>query len=284
MAAWIACVLVALVILKPQEITPALAGVPLLHLAFAGVVVATVRDLVCRRIRLALAPQVPFVLGFFAVALVVTAVKAPASLGDQAGALGVVTCVFAAVAVGCGSAAGLRAFALTLAGCSAIVGAVAIVQSDRPFGCFLAEPDDWEGRGELAPDGRPCETALDCRENAPVPDGNYRCERPGPLSTCTIGGRVRYRGSLADPNELSLAISIALPFALALGARPLAHARGSGPLAHARGSNAFSCELGGPQARSAGPGLRAGCYFFSASLRASSMTFLNLPYGWAPLM
>jgi hypothetical protein len=219
MAAWVACVLVALVILKPQEFVPALAGLPLVHLAFGGVLAAAARDLVCRRIRLSLAPQIPFVAAFFALALGVTAVKAPASLDDQLGALGVVACVVAAVAVGCASPAGLRAFAITLAGCSAIVSVVAIIQSERPLGCFLAAADDWEGRGEIVPDGRPCETVLDCRKDPPVPDGNYRCERPGPLATATIGGRVRYRGSLADPNELSLAVSIALPFALALGAR-----------------------------------------------------------------
>ncbi len=219
MAAWVACVLVALVVLKPQELVPALAGVPLVHIAFAGVVVALFRDLVRRRVRLVLAPQVPFVLAFFGWALLVTAVKRPAALGDEVVSLVIVAGIFGAVATGCGSAAGLRALAITLAGCAAVVATVAIVQSQAPFGCFLADPDDWEGRGELVFDGRPCETALDCRTNAPVPDGNYRCERRGPLSTSTIGGRVRYRGSLADPNELSLALAMALPFALALASR-----------------------------------------------------------------
>jgi hypothetical protein len=60
---------------------------------------------------------------------------------------------------------------------------------------------------------------LDCRKDAPRPDGNYRCERRGPLNTATIGGRVRYRGSLADPNELSLTISVALPLVVALASR-----------------------------------------------------------------
>ncbi len=40
------------------------------------------------------------------------------------------------------------------------------------------------------------------RIEAPVPDGNYTVrERPGPPAMSTIDGRVRYRGSLADPNE-----------------------------------------------------------------------------------
>jgi O-antigen ligase len=220
MAAWVTCLLVALVVLKPQEFVPALAGLPLVHLAFAGVIVAAARERLHGRLRGGLAPQVPYVLAFFAWALFVTAVKAPAALGVQALPLVIVAGLFLAVATCCATPAGLRAFAVTLTACAAVVTVTALVQSTRPLGCFLAEPDDWEGRGELAPDGRPCATSLDCQKAAPVPDSNYRCEQPGPLGTSTIGGRVRYRGSLADPNELSLALAIALPFALALATRP----------------------------------------------------------------
>jgi hypothetical protein len=216
MAAWAACALVALVILKPQEFAPALAGLPLVHVAFVVALVALVRDLVRGKVRLTLAPQVPFVLAFLGWAAFVTAVKRPEAFADQAVSLAIVAGIFGVVATACATPSGLRALALTLSACAAVVVTVAIVQSEGPFVCFLAAPDDWEGRGELALDGRPCVTPSDCRENAPVPDGNYRCERAGPLSTATIGGRVRYRGSLADPNELSLALAMALPFAMAL--------------------------------------------------------------------
>ncbi len=217
MAAWVACVLVLLVVLKPQEFLPGLAGLPLVHVAFAAVGVAAARDLVCRRIRLSLPPQAPFVVAFFGWALLVTALKRPDVLGAQVVALAIVCGLFLAVAIGCASAAGLRAFALTWVACAAVVTVTALVQSRQPYGCFLAAPDDWEGRGEIVFDGRPCETAADCHRGAAVPDGNYRCERPGPLATATIGGRVRYRGALADPNELSLALAMALPFAGVLG-------------------------------------------------------------------
>jgi hypothetical protein len=224
MAAWISCALCALVIVKPQEFLELLRGLPLVYLAFGAALVAAAVDVLRRRLRLSLAPQIPFVLAFFAWALLVTALKRPAVLGDQLVSLAILTGLYFAVAVGCACPAGLRAFAVTLTGCAALAAAVALVQSQRPFGCHLAAPEDWEGRGELTFDGRPCETALDCRKDAPVPDGNYRCERRGPLSTATIGGRVRYRGSLADPNELSLTLSMALPFALALAERRRARA------------------------------------------------------------
>jgi hypothetical protein len=229
MAAWIACALVALVLLKPQEVVEPLAGLPLLHIAFAIAVVCAARDAIHRRIRLSVAPQVPYVLAFFGWTLVVTAIKRPDALGAAASSLAVLAGVFLAIAVGCASRAGVRAFAWTMAGAAALVTCVALVQSGRPFVCFLAAPDDWEGRGELAWDGRPCETPLDCRLGAPVPDGNYRCERSGPLQTSTIGGRIRYRGSLADPNELSLALAAALPFVIALAGRRQRVAHGGGP-------------------------------------------------------
>lgn len=230
MAAWIACALAALVIIKPQEFLAALAGLPLLYVAFAVAVIAASADLIRGRLRLSLPPPVPFLLAFLAWASLVTAVKRPGVLGDQLLGFAILAGLYAAVAVGCATREGMRAFAVTLCACAALTALVAIAQSQAPLGCFLAAPDDWEGRGELVADGRPCEAPLDCRVDAPVPDGNYRCERGGPLGTATLGGRVRYRGSLADPNELSLTVCLALPFAAALAARPPARRRPPAPV------------------------------------------------------
>ncbi|HVY45651.1 MAG TPA: O-antigen ligase family protein, partial [Minicystis sp.] len=149
-------------------------------------------------------------------ALLTTAVKRSAALSDEFLPIAVLSGVYLASSLALGSARGLRLFAATFAGCAALVAVVALVQATRPFGCFLGAATDWEGKGELQFDGRPCETVLDCRKDAPVEDGNYRCERVGPLGTSTIGGRIRYRGSLADPNELSLTLAAAIPLAIAL--------------------------------------------------------------------
>ena len=220
MAAWLVGVLCALVIIKPQEFVEALAGLPLVYLAFAAVILTVVVLWIRGRLRPSLAPQTPFVIAFFAWGLLVTAVKQPDTLGDQALALAILLGLYLAVAIGCGTPRGLRIFAMTYVACAVLATTVAIVQGYGPWGCFLGADEDWEGKGELAYDGRACETNLDCRVNAPVPWGNYRCEHVGPLGTSSIGGRVRYRGSLADPNELSLMISLALPFAFALGSTP----------------------------------------------------------------
>src|SRR5512141_1535862 len=104
MAAWVACALVALVLLKPQEFIPALSGLPLVHLAFAGALAAAAIDIIRGRLRLALAPQVPYLVAFLGWALLVTAVKRPDALGEQVVGLAIVLGMFTAVAVGCGSA------------------------------------------------------------------------------------------------------------------------------------------------------------------------------------
>ncbi|WP_437681476.1 O-antigen ligase family protein [Sorangium sp. So ce131] len=226
MAAWVVCALCALVILKPQEFIPELAGIPLVHAAFGLTLLAAALDVVWRRLRPTLAPQVVYALAFLAWAALTTAIKRPNALEERGLQIATVAGLFVAISVAAASARGLRALALTLVACAALTTGVALVQAFQPYGCMLAAPEDWDGKGELTPDGRPCETDLDCRKDPPVPDGNYRCERPGPLGTSTIDGRVRYRGSLADPNELSLTAGMAIPLAIALAERrPRARAR-----------------------------------------------------------
>ncbi|XXT23658.1 O-antigen ligase family protein [Sorangium sp. So ce429] len=219
MAAWVVCALCALVIIKPQEFIPELSGIPLVHAAFGLTLLCVALDVVWRRLKPALAPQVVYVLAFLAWAALTTALKRPTALEERGLQLATVAGVFLAVSFAAASPRGLRALAITLVGCAVLTTVVAIVQAFQPHGCMLAAPEDWEGKGELAPDGRPCETNLDCRKDPPVPDGNYRCERPGPLGTSTIDGRVRYRGSLADPNELSLMAGMSIPLAIALAER-----------------------------------------------------------------
>ncbi|MGK3971738.1 O-antigen ligase family protein [Sorangium sp. So ce118] len=219
MAAWVVCALCALVIIKPQEFIPELSGIPLVHAAFGLTLLCVALDVVWRRLKPALAPQVVYALAFLAWAALTTALKRPTALEERGLQLATVAGIFLAVSFAAASPRGLRALALTLVGCAALTTAVAIVQAFQPYGCMLAAPEDWEGKGELEPDGRPCETNLDCRKDPPVPDGNYRCERPGPLGTSTIDGRVRYRGSLADPNELSLMAGMSIPLAIALAER-----------------------------------------------------------------
>lgn len=234
MGSWIVCVLCAIVVLKPQEFVPALAGLPILHVTFGLGVVLVGADVVWRRVTPALSPPIPFALAFVVWALLTTAVKAGDQLGKQAEPLLVVLVLYGLAAVGVAAPAALRAFAATFVGCALAVSLVAIAQARGPLTCMLAAPDDWEGKGELEPDGRPCAITIDCYAEPAVPDGNYRCERLGPWGTSSVGGRVRYRGSLADPNELSLMVGMAIPYAVALTERRRERRAASRRAAHAR--------------------------------------------------
>ncbi|MRG90479.1 O-antigen ligase family protein [Polyangium spumosum] len=218
MTSFIVCVLCALVVLKPQEFVPALSGLPLLYLVFGLFTVAFVADVLRGRARVDLPPHLSFVLAFFLWGALVTLVRRPARLQTEGLDLAIVFCIFGVISLGLGNTKALRRFCWTLLLCMIFATTVAIVQSRGPWGCMIADKNDWEGKGELQHDGRGCETVLDCRRDG-LPDVNYRCERVGPFGTATIGGRVRYRGTLADPNELSLAAVMALPFALAFAER-----------------------------------------------------------------
>jgi hypothetical protein len=120
--------------------------------------------------------------------------------------------LFLLIAQGVQSFRALRVLALSILAITLFLGAVAAIQGRSPFTCIPLRAD---GSGDLdRPDGRPCVSAAECREDA-EPGEDYLCERPGPLNTMSIGhGRVRYRGILEDPNELALALVIALPFAM----------------------------------------------------------------------
>ncbi len=216
MAVWIVCALCALVIIKPQEFISPLEGLPLLYALFAIALLLIVADVASRSVRPAFAPQTPFVVGFLAIAVAVTGIRRPDLVQKTLLDFTVVFGIYLAIWLGVASKPGLRGFGTMFFACAVLVTAVAILQHEGPMGCFLAEPGDWGARGEIKYDGRACENVLDCYKSPPVPEGNYACERVGPLGTSSVAGRVRYRGSLADPNELSLMLAIAVPLGLAL--------------------------------------------------------------------
>jgi hypothetical protein len=217
MAGWLAAAFCALIVLKPTALWPGLEGVPIVHLAFALVVLACVVDVVRQRIHPAIAPATKLVAALFAWGLLITAAKAGFQLGAEVASLSILGAVYLAIAIGASSPSGLRAFAWGYVGCAVTVTVIAILQIAAPPRCFeVTAANEW------APvfDGRACESPLDCEAAATV-RGDYRCEHPGPWATTSIGFRARFRGSLADPNELAVMTVTAVPLVLALaeGAR-----------------------------------------------------------------
>ena len=219
MAATMVCILCAIVMLKPQEFMPIFAGVPIVHILFLLCVGAGVLDVMLGKTRLFLAPHVPLTGALFAWTALVTFVRTPQTFVAEMGSLLINLGLFAAVAFLPGTAQGIRRVCGAYLLSALFAASVAIVQADGPLGCMQAAANDWEAKEGVEFDGRTCETSADCRKDPPVFQANYRCEHVGPLGTSTIGGRVRYRGTLADPNDLSLAAALALPFAVAFSER-----------------------------------------------------------------
>lgn len=219
MAATMVCVLCALVMLKPQEFVSILAGVPIVHIFFVLCLATSVVDIMAGKLRLSAAPHVPLTIAFFIWGALVTFVRSPSTFSQQLGYLTIVLCLFGAVAFLSGTGRGVRDVCIVFLLSALFASMVAILQADGPLGCMMAEATDWEAKGMLEFDGRPCETAVDCRKDPPIWNANYRCEHVGSFGTSTIGGRVRYRGTLADPNDLSLTAALALPLAIALSER-----------------------------------------------------------------
>jgi O-antigen ligase len=122
--------------------------------------------------------------------------------------------LFILIAQGIQSFRALQGTALVILAISLFLGVVVFMQARNPLECILlnaSTPGDTSGRS----DGRPCEAASECRDEE-EPGEDYLCERPGPFHTTSVAhGRVRYLGILEDPNELSMALALALPFAMA---------------------------------------------------------------------
>jgi O-Antigen ligase len=206
--------LTAFIYLKPQEFFPVLSALPILHVLFVLLVAGAVLDVARGAVRGELPPQAPFVLLFALWALLVIALRDRSSIPRVMTTIGIGTGIYLAGSVAMGTPRRVWVLASVLLGLSLFLATVGAHQAEQPFACFALERED----DTDAPiyDGRPCETFRDCEEGG-VGDVDWLCERPGLFGTSSIGhGRVRYRGSLSDPNELALVVGTAMPFAFAL--------------------------------------------------------------------
>jgi hypothetical protein len=214
---WAVCALCVLVILKPHEVVGEIGSIPVVSLAFAVATAIVIAGLAMSRRRIAVAPHVPYVVLFFAWGLLTTTAMAPEALAETAVRMATAFLLFLLVTFGATSKEGLRALAVAFVGCASVLSAVAILQAHAPLGCLRGAAPDGDTRGDLVVDGRPCETVVECLQDAPDPRFGYRCEHVGPWGTSSIEGRIRYRGQLADPNELALAtIVLGIPFMIAV--------------------------------------------------------------------
>ena len=207
--------LVAFVYLRPQEYFTALQSWPLLYLFFGLALFGLAVDWRQRYVRPATTPQLWWVLGFFAWCVGTLIVKDPSALTHFSIDLLISVSLYLLVAHGLQS---FRALALVMGLLLAITVGLAFVgvhQGLAPLGCHKLS--DYETDTSVGVfDGRSCTVRWDCEHDDPEPGADYLCEHVGLMGTHSVGGgRVRYRGSLQDPNELALAIGIGVPIAFA---------------------------------------------------------------------
>jgi hypothetical protein len=103
----------------------------------------------------------------------------------------------------------LRAAVVVIAACLLLMLVVAVQQSRQAPQCVRLPTDD----APWVVDGRSCEYPRQCEVGGDA-RADYACERAGWFDTFTIGGRVRWRGQLEDPNELAVFIAAFAPFLL----------------------------------------------------------------------
>ncbi len=211
-----ALLLVVVLLFRPMEIVPSIAKLHLLEVLTVITAIGLAIEAARRRGRAGFAPQLPWLAGFLGWAFLVTTVK----LGSQGlsiawatialGAIFMVLIGYAATSV-----QRLTAMVVVLVASLAVISGIAVHQGMQPRQCLeiiAHDPDD----PELAPDGRECERPRACEQGGKE-GAEYLCERVGALSTNSAGGRVRFRGQLADPNELSVFVGAGLPLLYLLG-------------------------------------------------------------------
>jgi O-antigen ligase len=201
--------------LRPQEYVPALYAVPLLHAATGLAVLGMALDLRLGLARLRAAPHLLLTILFFLWCLVTVIVNARSDFSVAASALLVPFAIYLVVAHGIQTFRMLQVVSGLLLAIAIALAIIGVHQGLAEYGCHRITAG--AGRVVFVSDGRPCtrEVRGMCDGEGAEPGAEYACEKIGLAGTQSIQGRVRYRGTLQDPNELALVIGIALPLALA---------------------------------------------------------------------
>jgi len=216
--------LLVFIFLHPQEDLTWMQSLPMLYIFFVAAIAGGILDLRLGFLKPQLAPQLPFVVLFAGWCVVSVVVKAPYGLADTLREISIPIALFLLISHCVQTFRGLAVICAGLLAITLFLAYVGVDQGLSPLTCHVADPT---GEGGVS-DGRPCVMPRNCYESDGAKVGaNYLCEKPGILGTQSIGrGRVRYRGILMDPNDLSLALCTSLPFAFAFFERRRSAARG----------------------------------------------------------
>jgi hypothetical protein len=195
--------LIVFIFVRPQEAFPILQKVPFLHLFTALAVLGYIIDVRLRRLQPIGCPTLAWILGFILWAIMCEAAIVPDHLIGKTIELLILFALYGTIAHGIQRFRTFQTVAAAVCMTMLFIIGVCVIQGLSDKQCIGGEEADGEMLG--SPDGRICEMNEQCRIGAPDPSLEYRCEHVGPLDTFSVQERVRYRGDLQDPNEVSLA-------------------------------------------------------------------------------
>ncbi len=222
-----AALLVFTIFVRPQEFIPGLAALGLLNLTTGLAVLGIIVEFATGKTKSAWTPQLPYLAAFALWCFGCTLVKTGTSeIGHTVNTVLFSTIFMLVIAYAARSIQRFAIMATLLVFIAIILASIGIQQSRGDFQCILISAEDITSGDKTAGEttGMSCVLSpRECNEEATKlgieteKGSEYLCEKPGPFNTFSIGhGRVRWRGVLADPNELSLAIGAAFAFCFAL--------------------------------------------------------------------
>jgi hypothetical protein len=217
-----ALLLVFVLLVRPQEFVPALQPLSLLNACAAVAALGICVELALGKQPRPWTPQLPWLAAFVGWCFLVTVRRLGlAGLSVAWEYVGLSAVFMLVIAFTARSAARWRAVAGLLVAIGAFLSCTCIHQSRQEAQCIAIDTSSPEGErsGEGEPDGRECDNAWVCEQQAGKSRTSYACEKIGLFGTFTEGRRVRWRGTLGDPNELALALGAIMPltFAFASG-------------------------------------------------------------------
>lgn len=205
--------LIIFILGRPFDLVPSLQGLPLLYFFCGAALFGFLLDLRVGFLELRPGRQLLLVAAFIGWCILTVAVRVPGETMAATIELLVVATVYFLVAHGIQTFKGFHAVALTVLLCAVYICVVCLHQSQQPLQCIAYPPGDTPLTSMGVPTGQVCDSNAAC----PPDDGatQFSCEHVGWFDISSVNQRVRYVGTLQDPNEVALFSSAALPFAFA---------------------------------------------------------------------
>jgi hypothetical protein len=200
---------------KPQEYVPFLAGIPLLYLFTALALLGFLVDLRLGLSRVAAAPQLVLATLFVGWSLLTNLQYGVREIAEKSFTILVPFTLFCLLAHAVQTFRAVQVMMGAILAIGLALAAIGTHQGFAPWGCHRVGYAG--GLTNLTFDGRPCsrDDPGACMVGNVEPGRRYVCERVGLLGTQTVGGRVRFRGAIEDPNELAIAVVTVIAIAFA---------------------------------------------------------------------